>query len=85
MEKQIITPSDVVKLSREIVEQQRPDIAIVRRIKNVKAHNAAKRANKILAQLGVTRRERRTLGRIQRQFQYDQVQQFHWTPDQQEA
>lgn len=88
---QTITPDEVVKMTfvgfgppevalakREAERKER--IERVKRIKNRKARQAAQRSNVVLADLGLSKAERRAIGQRQRKSDVRKPQNYRWDP-----
>lgn len=84
-----VSPRDVIRFvgfgaPEEALARQRQErierIERVKRIKNKKARQATVRANAVLAGLGLSKRERRELGRFQRKAKTKRPQNYRWDP-----
>lgn len=71
------TPSEA--LARQEAERKER-IERVKRIKNRKAREATVRANSLLADLGLSKAERRAIGQRQRASEVKKPKQYRWDP-----
>lgn len=75
-------------IAKQLADEERARrIAEVRKHKNKKARQAKQRANVILAELGLSKKERQTIGQRQRAAQIKKRENFRWewTDSQQEV
>lgn len=66
---------------RQLELERKERIERVKRIKNREAKKAADRVAPILAKLGLSRADRKNLGKRQRKGEYKRVENFRWSPD----
>lgn len=87
--KMVVTPEEVVKIRfegfgspEEVRKQQQEKIERVRRHKNKKARDAAQRTNALLADLGLSRKERQAIGKRQRAAEQSKKHEnYRWSPE----